>query len=145
MPSPYLSNYGVVSVSAATLSITEGGYAGQTIVSNLAATQTFTLPSASGSGNIYRVFVNITKTGDLVIQVTTTDVMQGGVAIATDIAGVVMPTAATSDTITLNGTTKGGVKGSYLEFQDVASGTWQVSGFLVSTGVEADPFSAAVS
>ena len=145
MPSPYLNNYGVVSVTDATLSINQGGHAGSTIVSNLAATQTFTLPAATGTGNVYKVFVNITKTGDLVIQVTTTDIMQGGVSISTDIAGVTMLASATADTLTMNGSTKGGLKGSHVEFQDVASGVWRVSGFLVSTGVEADPFSAAVS
>lgn len=145
MPSPYISNYGAVDFTAATLDLNAGGHAGQTVVSNLAATQTITLPAATGSGNTYRVFVNITKTGDLIIQVTDTDIMQGGVAIATDIAGVVMLASATSDTITMNGTTTGGVKGSHVELQDVASGVWRVSGFLVSTGAEADPFSAAVS
>lgn len=145
MPSPYLSNYGIVTVADATLAINEGGHAGQTIVSNLAATQTFTLPAATGSGNVYKVFVNITKTGDLVIQVTTTDIMQGGVAISSAITGVTMLAAATSDTMTINGSTKGGLKGTHVEFQDVSSGTWRVSGFLVSTGTETDPFSAAVS
>lgn len=145
MPSLYQSNYGVIEVTAATLAMTAGGHAGQTIVSNLAATQTFTLPSATGSGNVYRVFVNTTKTGNLVIQVTTTDIMQGAVAVTTDAAGVVIPTAATSDTLTMNGTTTGGVKGSSVEFRDVASGVWAVSGQLVSTGTEATPFSAAVS
>jgi len=145
MPSPYKSNYGVTDWTAATLAVNAAAHAGMTIKSNLAATQTATLPAATGSGNEYRFFVAITKTGDLVIQVTTTDIMQGGVAIATDIAGVVMLAGGTADTITLNGTTKGGVKGSLLRFQDVASGIWSVEGFLVSTGVEADPFSAAVS
>ena len=145
MASPYLSNHGVVVVTGSTLAIRADAHAGQTIISTLAATQTFTLPAATGSGNTYKVFVDITKTGDLKIQVTTTDVILGGVTIATDIAGVVMPTAATSDTITLNGTTKGGVKGSHVEFQDVSSATWRVSGFLVATGAEANPFSAAVS
>lgn len=145
MPSPYLSNYGIVEVTAATLAITAGGHAGQTIVSNLAATQTFTLPAATGSGNVYTIFVATTKTGNLVIQVTTTDTMAGAVAVTTDAAGVVIPTASTSDTITMNGSTTGGVKGSWVELQDVATGLWRVGGMLVSTGVEATPFSAAVS
>lgn len=145
MPSPYLSNYGIVTFTGATLSLSAGGHAGQTVVSDLAATQTITLPAATGSGNLYTVFVNTTKTGDLIIQVTTTDIMQGAVAVTTDAAGVVIPTAATSDTLTMNGSTKGGVKGSRVMFQDVASGVWSVSGALVSTGTEATPFSAAVS
>lgn len=145
MPSPYVSNYGVVEVTASTLTLTAGGYAGQIIVSNLAGAQTFTLPAATGSGNLYRIFVKTTKTGNLVIQVaSSSDVMNGALGVATDAAGVVIPTAATSDTITMNGSTTGGVQGSYVQLQDVASGVWHVSGALVSTGAEATPFSAAV-
>lgn len=145
MPSPYLSNYGVVEVTATSLSITAAGYAGQTIVSNLAAAQTFTLPAATGSGNIYKVFVKTTKTGNLVIKVASaSDIIQGAVAVTTDAAGVVIPTAATSDTITMNGSTTGGLAGSWVELQDVASGVWRVGGFLNSSGAEATPFSAAV-
>lgn len=146
MPSPYMENYGAPQWTAATLTVTPDAYAGKTIVSNLAATQTATLPAATGSGNIYRFFVQTTKTGDLVLQVASaSDIMQGAIGVATDAAGVVIPTAATSDTLTMNGTTTGGVKGSLAVFQDIASGVWSVSGALVSTGTEATPFSAAVS
>ncbi len=147
MPSPYLSNYGVYNWTAATLDVTAAAFAGNTIVSNLAATQTATLPAATGSGNIYRFFVNITKSGDLIIKVNAspgTDIMQGGVAVSTDAAGVAILASATADTITMNGGTKGGVKGSWVELQDVMPGVWRVGGFLVSTGNEATPFSAAV-
>lgn len=145
MPSENVRNFGVVEVTASTLTMTAAGHSGVTVVSNLAATQTFTLPAATGSGNVYRIFVQTTKTGDLVIQVASaSDVINGAVAVTTDAAGVVIPTAATSDTITMNGTTTGGVQGSYVELQDMASGVWGVRGALVSTGVEATPFSAAV-
>lgn len=145
MPSLYLSNYGVVEVTASTLAITAAAHAGQTIVSNLAATQTFTLPAATGSGNTYRVFIKTTKTGNMIIQVaSSSDIMQGAVGVTTDAGGVVIPTASTSDTITMSGSTTGGVAGSQVELQDVASGVWRVSGALVSTGAEASPFSASV-
>jgi hypothetical protein len=45
----------------------------------------------------------------------------------------------------MSGSTTGGVRGSLVELQDVASGIWMVRGSLVSTGSEATPFSAAVS
>lgn len=145
MPSPHISNYGVIEFTAASLSLTAGGHSGQTVVSNLAGAQTITLPAATGSGNTYKVFVKTTKTGNLVIQAASaSDVMNGAVAVTTDAAGVTIPTAAASDTITMNGTTTGGVQGSHVELQDVASGVWRVSGALVSTGTEATPFSAAV-
>lgn len=145
MPSPHLSNYGVVSFTGSSLTLTADGYAGQTVLSNLAAAQTVTLPAATGSGNLYRIFVNITKTGNLVIQVASSaDIMQGAVGMSTDAGGVTIPTASTSDTLTMNGSTTGGIKGSYVEFQDMAVGVWSVRGFLVSTGAEATPFSADV-
>ena len=61
------------------------------------------------------------------------------------LVGITCPTAADSDTITMSGSTTGGVRGSMVELQDVASGIWMVRGSLVSTGAEATPFSAAVS
>lgn len=148
MPSPYLSNYGVVTWGASTLDVTAGGHAGQTVVSTIAGAQTATLPAATGSGNIYRFYVSVTKTGALAIAVNGTpgtDIIQGGVLVATDTGGLTVPTATTSDTITLAAdTTTGGVVGSYIELQDVAAGQWRVEGFLVSAGAEATPFSAAV-
>ena len=133
-------------VSTATgLAASGGTPAGKVYEIKLAATHTTTLPAALGSGNVYTFFTSITATGDHIIQVTTTDIIQGGVAISTDIAGVTMLTASTTDTITMNGSTTGGVKGSWVRVTDVATGIWMLEGFLASTGVEATPFSAAVS
>lgn len=146
MPSENLRNFGVVEVTDTALTLTADGYSGVLVVSDLAAAQTFTLPAATGSGNLYRIFVKTTKTGDLVIQAASaSDVMNGVIGVATDAAGVNIPTAATSDTLTMNGSTTGGVQGSYVELTDVASGVWHVGGALVSTGTEATPFSADVS
>jgi hypothetical protein len=58
--------------------------------------------------------------------------------------GTVFSTLATSDTITLNGSTKGGLAGSYIELRDVATNQWVVSASLVGSGTPATPFSAAV-
>lgn len=107
---------------------------------------TVTLPPATGSGAEYKIFVGTTITSsNAIVQVTTTDIIQGAISIATDIAGVTCPTASDSDTITMNGSTKGGIKGSVLVLSDVASGVWAVTGSLVSSSTEATPFSAAVS
>lgn len=142
---PYKPNAGKYELTAATLTVTSA-LAGKTIVSNLAATQTITLPAATGTGHEYTVFVKTTKTGDLVIQAASAaDVINGVVSVATDAGGVSIPTAAASDTITMSGTTTGGVQGSWVTLQDVASGVFSVKGGLVSTGAEATPFSADVS
>lgn len=135
-----------VDATASTLAVTAALHAGKTVTLNRAAGITVTLPAASGSGNIHRFFVGTTVTSNAnIIQVTTTDIIQGVLAVTTDVDGVVFPTAADSDTITMNGSTTGGVIGSHVELEDVASGVWRVSGGLVSTGIEATPFSAAVS
>lgn len=122
-------------------------YVGSTITLDVATGLTVTLPAAEGLGDVYVIVVGTTVTSNgYIIQVASaSDVIQGALGVTTDAAGVVIPTASTSDTITMNGSTTGGIKGSTIVLQDVASGVWAVSGALVSTGTEATPFSAAVS
>ncbi len=140
-------------------------YVGQTVATTAATTLTFsnhaetivtlssttgrilTLPTSAGTGKKITIYVNTTvSSGNHVIQVANaTDIMTGGLSISTDIAGVTCLATATDDTITMNGSTAGGVKGSVIHLTDVVAGFWNVEGFLVSTGAEATPFSAAVS
>lgn len=112
-----------------------------------AAGLTVTLPASSGKGDTYELFVVTTVTSNsYIIQVANaTDIMQGVIHLTTDIAGSSLPAASTTDTITMNGSTTGGVKGSWIRLKDVSSGVWQLDGGLVCTGTEETPFSAAVS
>jgi hypothetical protein len=144
MASEYKPNLGVIEITAAT-TLDDDAYAGRTINLNSTTGRIITLPSATGA--TYTIFVGATvSSGSHVIRVAAgTNVMQGVVSIATDVAGVTCPTASDTDTITMSGSTTGGVRGSLVELQDVASGIWMVRGSLVSTGSEATPFSAAVS
>ena len=136
----------VVNLTAATLTITASSHNMRTVVIDRAAGTTITLPQATGTGNIYKFFVKTTLTADGVIEVANaTDVMAGTLGISTDAAGVVAPTSATSDTITMNGSTTGGLAGSFIEIVDVATGVFSVTGALTSSGAEATPFSAAVA
>jgi hypothetical protein len=57
---------------------------------------------------------------------------------------VLFETAATSDTITLNGTTTGGIKGDRVEIEDIATNLYYVRVVGSATGTEATPFSATV-
>lgn len=145
MASEYKPNLGVIAITAAT-TLDDDAYAGKTVNLNSATGRIVTLPAATGSGATYTIFVGTTvSSGNHVVRVASSaDVIQGVVAIATDIAGVTVPTATDTDTITLNGSTTGGIRGSWLELQDVASGIWSVRGGLVSSSTEATPFSAAV-
>ena len=73
--------------------------------------------------------------------VVTNDSTHGGTA-----SLISWPTVAASDTITLNGTTTGGVNiGDYVLLTDIATDQYSVSGLLNASGTEATPFSAAVS
>lgn len=113
---------------------------------NAAGGGTITLPASAGNGDVYTVAVHTTVTTSLLIKVdNATDVIRGGVALSTDIAGVTMLAGGTDDTITMNGSTTGGLAGSYVKLTDYKSGFWLVEGFLTCTGTEATPFSATVS
>ena len=115
---------------------------------NAAAGLTLTLPAASGSGREFKIFIGTTVTSNnVVVQVANaSDVMAGLVVSAADAGDSLngWETASTSDTITLNGTTKGGVKGDRYVLVDCAANLWSVTGWSSSTGTEATPFSAAV-
>lgn len=145
MASEYKPNLGVIRLTSAT-TLNADAYAGKTILMDSATGFIITLPAATGSGASFKIVVTTTvSSGSHVIRVASaSDVMAGGLAISTDIAGVTVPTTSTSDTITMSGSTTGGVIGSTIFLEDVKSGVWNVSGHLVSTGAEATPFSAAV-
>lgn len=103
--------------------------------------QTFSLPAATGKGGTFRFFIGITATGNKVIRCNgATDILQGVASMAGGTPGS-FATAANSNTITLNGTTTGGVLGSTVELWDVAPGVWSVQVNGIGTGVQVTPFS----
>ena len=146
MPSPYFSNYGIVTVTDATVTITDDAHVGQRVVLNRAAGVTATLPAATGSGNRYEFIGAVDATGDQIITVTGDDTMAGVAYLGNDSAGAsCFYTAATSDTITLDGSTTGGLKGWRVICDDIAADTWSVLVMSEASDTEATPFSAAVS
>lgn len=136
-----------VSLIVAT-TLTESANGGKLGLLNLAAGFTATLPASTGNGAVYRFLVQTVSTTGYVIKVAnTTDIMTGTVYTLSDGAAAVLgyTTGATDDTITLNGTTKGGVAvGDWIELVDYAAGFFGVRGLTVSSGTEATPFSATV-
>jgi len=134
---------------AANVTLTSAAHAGRTMVLGVATGATVTLPAATGTGNIYRFFVGTTVTSnDYIIQVANaTDVMAGVAIVAndSDASASIFETAADSDTITLDGSTTGGILGQVITIQDMASGVFSVVSTGAATGTEATPFSAAVS
>ena len=117
------------------------------------ASATFTLPAATGTGAEFKFIVSVVNTSNYVIQVAdATDTIDGSVVVTNDSTDggtaslISWPTVAASDTITLNGTTTGGVNiGDYILLTDIATNQYSVSGLLNASGSEDTPFSAGVS
>lgn len=142
-----MPSYTPITITASTT--LDGRHDDSPLYIDAAAGLTLTLPAASGTGRKFEIEIGTTVTSNsVIIQVANaSDIMQGVCQTAQDggDTAVAFETASTSDTITLNGTTKGGIKGDRIVLQDVATNTWQVSMAVSATGTEASPFSAAVS
>ena len=171
---PVISKKGFINTGPAnvvdadsSISLTVDSHAGKIIHNDAAGAVTYTLPATNANadsgiagpdadltnlnnvGAKFTIINSITKTGDLVVQVANaTDVMTGMATIvdtdsSDNMEGFV--TAAASDTITLNGSTTGGVTHARIECTVLASGKYAVEVFTGGTGNLATPFSAAVS
>jgi len=143
----FITGTGVNStVTAATLTVTADAYNGQTINLSRAAGITVTLPAATGSNAVYtfEVATSVTSNNNVIQVANATDVMNGFSSVA-GTTGSVFSTLPASDTITMNGTTTGGLIGSYVQITDLAAGYYLVQASLVGSGTPATPFSAAVS
>jgi len=145
----FISGSGSLVTVDADVTLTAASHAGRTMLLDVASGATVTLPAASGTGNIYKFFVKTTVTSnDYIIQVASADDTMAGVAVVANDGGAtasIFETVAASDTITLDGSTTGGILSGQIEIQDVASGVFSVVVRGAATGTEATPFSAAVS
>lgn len=135
----------VVNVTAATLAVTLAAHDSKTVTLNRAAGQAVTLPAASGSGARFRFFVGTTVTSNsTTIKVANSSDVMAGILTVLGSSVAAFATQSTSDTITLNGTTTGGVIGTWIDIEDVAANLWLVRGALSGSGSAATPFSATV-
>lgn len=137
-----------VTVSAATVLLNEKDHGNKQISLGVATAQTIVLPKATGKGELYSIYMPITATGSKIIRVSNTvDAFVGGSMALPSANGAVSYFTAvggTSDTITLNGTTTGGIRGTVVEFVSTAPGIYRVTAFAVTSGTAATPFSATV-
>jgi len=140
----------IVTVVAATLAVTEALHDGKTIVMDQADGIAITLPAATGSGMRLRFVVgSVSTTGYVIKSVVGTDLMEGCI-IGNDGAAVTTSwrwqAGAGDDTITLNGTTSGGVDiGDWVELEDISAVGWAVRGIVSQSGNEETPFSNTVT
>lgn len=137
----------ITNATAATLAVTADDHDGQLVTLNRAGGIAVTLPAATGSGARYRFCVATTFTSAGTIKVANaSDTMCGNAIIAQDAAdtAVMFEAGATADTITMDGTTTGGLKGAFATCEDIAANLWLVHYVSAATGTEATPFSATV-
>ena len=108
-----------------------------------------TLPAATGTGAIYTFSIGttITSNSTTIKAASASDSFLGQALVVSDGAAAVLGyvVAANDDTITLNGTTTGGIIGDTIIVTDVATGLFMVNMISSATGTEATPFSATVS
>jgi len=141
----------VVTVSGDT-TLTMANYDSKIIVAMHTSGVTATLPAATGSGFECTLIAGVTLTGgNNVLQVANaTDVMDGSIALGVDddgegATGFSWMAEAGDDTLTMNGSTQGGVAGDSVKIIDYKAGFFKVSAELQQNGTSATPFSAAVS
>jgi hypothetical protein len=142
----------LVDLDATSLAVTTILHEGRIInMKHTAAASTLTLPAATGTGGIFKFLVGAVNTNNHIIQVANATDEFAGTLFQTDTdtsdALISMPCLAADnfDTITLNGTTKGGLIGDLIELIDLATGVWAISGHTNASGTVASPFSSAVS
>ena len=139
--------------------LTVANDAGKQIYYTSVATATFTLPAVNTSspsdptdpnqsnnyGATYNFVLSTTVTGNFIVKVAnSSDTMVGTAILGSGTTALVFSTATASDTITLSGTTTGGVGGATITATVVGANRYKVNVVSGATGAVATPFSAAV-
>lgn len=136
-------------ITASTLAVTKDDHAGKIVPLSRAAGIAVTLPAATGSGDKYAFLITtaVTSNATTIKVANASDTMVGHISTADATGGNGFQEAAvgTDDTISMNGTTTGGLIGSYVECVDIASNLWLIAGRLVGSGTLATSLSATVS
>lgn len=145
----------IVSVTGATQALTQAAHANRIVLANRAGGIAFTLPEATGTGDVYTIILGTAmSSGSLtIVTADTTNADYVGQVTAVDLDSATTPVvyqslqATGNDTITMNRTTQGGVNVyvDWYRLTDVATDVWLVEGqFLVPTGSNpVTPFSSA--
>lgn len=140
-----------VTAAGSTLAMSRASHLGKTILLDTASGSVVTLPASAGTGDTYTFVVTTTvSSNNHIIKVANaTDTMIGIIDLRSpagtptnhnDVAG------GTDDTLTMNGTTTGGVAGTVVTATDISSGLWLIMGDLAASGNAATGgFSATVS
>lgn len=155
----------IVPVSTATLTLSPAAHSGR-LLNITVATTTITLPAVNATANpgssgpgqdpstsnnlgaVYQFFLPSTATAVKIIT-GTGDFLLGQLVIgisATNPAGSIVMYGADGSTIrsiNLNGTTTGGIAGSFINIVATAANTYMVYGTLIGSGTLATPFATS--
>lgn len=147
----------VTTAAGATLDV--ANYAGKQIYYTSTAAATFTLPAIDTSspsdatdpnqsnnyGATYSFTLATTVTGNFIVKVAnSSDTMAGTALIGNTTSALLFSALTTADTITLSGTTTGGVGGATIKATVIGANKWNVQVVSGGTGALATPFSATV-
>lgn len=137
-----------INVTASTLTVDRDNHAGTIITLNRAAGCTATLPAAIGKGDVYEFVIgtSVTSNAYIVKVANSSDTMCGNAILFADGGDTVVGFAAgaTADTVNMDGSTQGGLKGAHVTLKDIAANLWQVEYVSDASGTEATPFAATV-
>lgn len=130
----------IINHTAATLTVPTS-YAEKIITLNRATGVAVKLPPALATGDNYTFYIGTSISGGSTTFTKATgssDTFVGQIETATTTGattnGFCEALGGADVTITMAGSTTGGVVGSILEFRDIASGVWLVRGFLIGSG-----------
>ena len=140
----------MITETGSSFTVQKERHAGKLVVLSRAAGITAVLPAATGSGESYEFVIGTTQSGgNAVIKVAnSSDTMVGQLETSTTTGattnGFCEAAGGTDDTITMNGTTTGGIAGSRVRCRDIKANTWLVEGNLIGSGTLATSLSATV-
>lgn len=138
----------IVTTTATALSLSVASHGERVLLVNTNSTvaNTFTLPVATGSGVKFTIINNIAQTqGSVVVAANgTTDTVKGLAVMVNSTAANAQAflTSATSDKVTLNRTTTGGLGQDLIECWDSEANVWNIRVVANGSGTLATPFSA---
>lgn len=138
----------IVTVTAATLLVTEVLHDGKIITLDRVGGTVITMPEATGSGMVIEFLVITTMTTDttIVLPDTVNTDLQGFAVISDDADNTTesqFTPAATHDLVTLNGGTTGGLLGTRIKYIDIATDLWHVEIYdRTGAATQATPFSS---
>jgi hypothetical protein len=151
----------IKAVSTATLTLDEVNYAGR-IMTITAATTTITLPtlnatadpSSAGPGsdpnspnNLGISYTFVVTTASTAVKVITaaSNFLLGGVSMsdASSAASNYIANGTSTRSINLNGSTTGGIVGTYFTITAISATQWLIQGELITSGGQSTPFATS--